>query len=86
VSLLELEHPVMGHLGRAAVLPWHATVAAGLACLAAGTVMFLPLGWWFWDAGFVADSEALLRDMLAQPDADATVRKPRRRARRPRAS
>jgi hypothetical protein len=67
VSLLEVATPVVLHIGRKPVLPWHVTVALALACLVLGAVLFLPLAWWFWRARSLANSEKLLRFVVENP-------------------
>jgi hypothetical protein len=69
VSLLEIARPVVLHIGRKPVLPWHVTVALALACLLLGAVLFLPLAWWLWRTKSLASSEKLLRFVVKNPEA-----------------
>jgi hypothetical protein len=68
-SLLEIARPVVLHIGRKPVLPWHVTVALALACLLLGAVLFLPLAWWLWGTKSLASSERLLRFVVRNPAA-----------------
>jgi len=65
-SLLQVADPVIVHIGRQPIRPWHLAVAGALACLAVGAVLFLPLAWWFWTPRLL-DSSARTLEGLRQP-------------------
>jgi hypothetical protein len=68
ISLLEVARPVVLHIGRKPVLPWHVTVALALACLLLGALLFLPLAWWFWRFKSLESSEKVLRYAVEHPE------------------
>lgn len=67
VSLLQIKQPIVLHIDSKPVLAWHIAIALALACLALGTILFLPLAWWFWTIKSLAGSEKAMRWVVDNP-------------------